>query len=445
MRHRGRVLVAVVAAASLTVSAALPADATPSVYWTDQFGGSDNDVVTAVTTTPRGNVLAVGTTSTSLVPGYTPQGGIDLFVVSYDRSGDRQWAAQFGSPGQEVPARTLVVAPNGDVIVAGTVSSGAFAGFSAQGGEDVFVVRLNRKGKQLWAVQYGSSGNDEVRGVALSASGDIYLAITSNAAFPNGSAPPTSTYGEYDAVIAKLDRKGRLKWSRSIGSSERESTYGIATNRRGEVFLVGWTGGLVESGGVDGAADDGFIACYDRSGNQKWVRQTGQQANDGFYAVATTPQGDAVVAGLSNLPDAGTIPGYNSQVGGFDGIVAKYSRKGVLVWVNQHGTTGNDKDTSIAVARNGQIYVGGLTEGTWVGYTNQGGTDGYVAHLTPSGTAVSARQLGTAGNEGLSYLGVSVAALGSSRVAFGTFTTGTLWGHSLAGAMDAVVGVIPRP
>ena len=440
-----RVVAVVVSVVGLVVGATAAAEATPSVYWTDQFGGSEFDEVTAIGVTARGSVVTLGMTSVSMVPGYTVRGEVDPFVASYDRNGNRQWVRQFGSDGDELPAGTIALAPNGDVIIAGTVQGGAFDGFPVQGGEDVFVVRLNRSGRQLWAVQIGSSGNDEANGIAVAPSGDIYLAINSNGAFPNGAAPPASTYGDYDAVIAKLDRRGALKWSRSLGTSERDFAYGVAVNRRNEVFVVGQTNSLIDPDGTAGGDLDGFMASYDRNGNRRWVRQSGEIGADMLQAVAITPQGDPVASGLSAAPNHGTVPGYNSQVGGVDGFVVKYSRAGTLVWANQHGTTLEDRNTSITVARNGHIFVGGITAGAWTGYANQGGTDLYVAHLTPTGTTVTARQLGTAATDGLSRLGLAVSMVGNTRVAFGSLTQGTLWGHAYGGGFDAFVGVIPAP
>ncbi len=47
----------------------------------------------------------------------------------------------------------------------------------------------------------------------------------------------------FDAYLMKLDSNGNLIWTDSIGTSERDVSYGLAVDHRGDVFMVGGTAG----------------------------------------------------------------------------------------------------------------------------------------------------------------------------------------------------------
>lgn len=416
------------------------------MYWTDQFGTSGADFGSAVAVASNGDTIVYGAASGALVAGYSLNGANDLFLARYNKSGDRKWIVQFGASGFEYSTRTIALASNGDIIVAGTVVGGAFDGFTLAGSSDVFVARFNRNGRQLWLKQYAGSGNEIAGSVAVAPSGDIYLAMSSSSAFPDGSAGLTTVFGGLDAVVTKLDRKGTIKWSRSLGTAGDDYGFGLTVSKRNEVYVVGVTEGELEGSGLSGGDDDGFIAKFDKSGLQQWVNQSGDVGRDRLFAVATNAQGEVYAAGGTEALHGGNVAGFKDLQGARDGIVVKFDRLGNVLWANQHGTPGADEDLSIAVARNGQVYVGGQTDDTWPGFTNHGGLDGYVAHLTPAGDSVTVRQFGTAGDDANSEFGLPVALSGNSRVVLTSAVDGgSLWGHDAAGSFDAYIAALPTP
>jgi hypothetical protein len=414
------------------------------VYWTDQFGSAGSDEASAVATASNGDVVVYGAGG-SVIPGYSVGGTNDLILAKYNRAGDRKWVVQFGTEQTDFSSRTIALASNGDIVVAGT-TLGAFPGYTLQGSTDVFVARFNRNGKKLWVKQLGAPGTELAGAVALAPTGEIYLALTTNGAFPNGSAPPTQTYGGADAVLTKLDRKGNLVWSRSIGTADADYGFGVAVSRKNDVYFVGAVSGLVEDGGNYGGSDDAFVSRFDRNGNRTWLYQSGDTGSDEFLAAATNAQGDLYAAGGTEALAGGTVDGFKYIQGTQDGMVIKVSRGGVVRWANEHGSVGADEDTSIAVARNGQVYVAGQTDDAWAGFTSKGGIDAYVAHLTPDGSSVTTRQVGTAGDDSNGTLGVGVAVSGNSTVVLASSVdSASIWGHESAGDFDAYVGAIPAP
>ena len=415
------------------------------MYWTDQFGSAGVDVASAVAVAPNGDVAVFGYAEQSVKLDYTTQGDNDLYLALYSRAGDRRWIVQFGSPGVELPSSSIAVAPNGDIIVAGTVI-GSFPGYTETGsGGDVFVARFNRRGQRLWLRQFGSDAQDYLGSLALAPSGDIYLAATSAGAFPSGGTAVTTPSGSRDAILTRLSSRGRIVWSRSLSSALSDYATGVAVNRFGEIFVAGSTGGLLDGAVNSGGDLDAFVAAFDRRGNRKWLRQSGVVGDEAFFALAVTPGGSPVAAGYTEASWHGTIPGYNEALGGRDGLVVRYTRSGTLLWSNRHGTSALDMNTSIVVARNGQIYAAGFTSGNWPGFTNQGLFDLHLLRISPDGTTLRTRAFGTSEMEGDVQYGPSIAMIGNWRVAMALNTAGSTWGHQAAGRADAAVSVLPVP
>ena len=79
-------------------------------------------------------------------------------------------------------------------------------------------------------------------------------------------------------------------------------------------------------------------------------------------------------------------------------FVRKYNSAGTKQWTTMHGTSGHDYPNwhwnGIAVDSSGNIYVSGITMGSFSGFTNSGGIDMYVVKLNSSGTVQWTQQLG---------------------------------------------------
>ncbi len=72
-------------------------------------------------------------------------------------------------------------------------------------------------------------------------------------------------------------------------------------------------------------------------------------------------------------------------MGGTDAFVRKYDSAGNVVWTYQFGTSGGDSVEAIAVDGQGNIFVGGSTNGTLPGQTLAGDYDAFIAKLRPPG------------------------------------------------------------
>ena len=170
-----------------------------NTVWVRQFGTEGLDHAEGVAAR-HGQIYVSGHVAGTL-PGQVSEGGADFFVRKYNSDGDVVWTRQFGTPGDDtlLPARR-VVASGQVVYVAGTVPSGqALPGQTSAGGQDLFVRQYSRDGEELWTLQFGTSGLDQTRSLAVGENDDLYLSGRTTGAFPG-----FTNAGGNDGFVTKI-------------------------------------------------------------------------------------------------------------------------------------------------------------------------------------------------------------------------------------------------
>lgn len=122
--------------------------------WTRNYGGTLQDVCSAMLLTPDSGLLLGGTTSSF---GVTTSG---LYVVRTDANGDTLWTAIYDGPGIDMCYALLQTADNG-YLYAGCYN------------RDAYLVKANTSGDTLWTRTYGG---DFVADVQQTADGGYILA-----------------------------------------------------------------------------------------------------------------------------------------------------------------------------------------------------------------------------------------------------------------------------
>jgi hypothetical protein len=153
-------------------------DPTGAVSWLHQFGSAAGDAATAVALAPDGS-LRVALVSEGTPPGAQPNlGGIDAFLMRIDADGSPGWTRRVGSASQESLSvgRHLAVDAHGASVLAGG-TSGPFAGPDSHvGQDDIFLVRVDAAGGEVWRRQFGTAATEVTHAVALDAEGFVWVA-----------------------------------------------------------------------------------------------------------------------------------------------------------------------------------------------------------------------------------------------------------------------------
>ena len=125
---------------------------TSTTLWSKQFGTPLDDAAGCVVTDHLGNVVVAGGTDGNLFA--TNAGGDDVYIVRYDANGNQLWAKQFGTSKDDDPTQVSVDSQN-NIIVVGTTGGMLFGPFTGPQG-DAFIVKYDSNGNQLWAKQFGA-------------------------------------------------------------------------------------------------------------------------------------------------------------------------------------------------------------------------------------------------------------------------------------------------
>ena len=179
-------------------------------------------------------------------------------------------------------------------------------------------------------------------------------------------------------MIEKFDTNGSKLWTNLIGSTSNESGYKINLDSSGNVYVTGYTEGIVDGGSLKGTRD-AVVAKFGTNGSKQWVRQLGDTYSEGLD-VATDSSGNVYIVGYSY----GDFDG-NNNIGSTDIIIAKYNSTGTKQWSHQYGTSSHDKGTGITIDNSDNIYITGETYGNLYGNSKSGGYDIFVMKLNTDG------------------------------------------------------------
>ena len=295
---------------------------------------------------------------------------------------------------------------------------------------DAFVAKLGPNGNLIWNTFLGGSGGDAGYGIAVDASGNVY--VTGNSDLTWGNPIRAYTPGIADAFLARLDTHGNLIWNTFLGGTGTDESREIAVDG-GTVYVTGrsdvaW--GTVTIRAYEGSMD-AFVARLDTNGNFVWNSFLGGSEFDEAYGIVTDGTGATFVTGFST-GRPGITGSWGNPVRAYtafrDAFVAKLDGGGGLVWNTFLGGGGNDEGSNLAVDGNGNTYVTGSSMTTWENPIRRftANEDAFVAKVGVSGNLLWSTFLG--GERSDLAMGIDIDGSGNTYVA-GYSTAG--WGNPI--------------
>ncbi len=360
--------------------------------WLHQFGSIADELSSGAASDGAGGLYVAGETVGSL--GGPSSGNFDAWLARYDAAGNRLWIRQFGTTAFDV---AHMAAPDGagGVFVSGYTDG--VIGTTPVGDRDAFIARYNGLGDRVWIRQFGTSGRDAGEALISDGAGGVFIAgyTDGNLGGPNA--------GEWDAWIARLDSQGNTVWMRQLGGVSTDFASSLAAGPAGGAYVGGLT--FNSLGAPSAGARDVWVALYNSSGTQQWIRQLGTTSDDYLRRnnLASDGAGGVYLGGET----LGSLGGPN--VGGSDAWLARYSVAGAELWKRQIGTPVGDVAWGLASSPAGRVFIGGSTRGN-LGGTNAGGQDAWLAEYNETGAQVWVRQFGKSGDDEAGALAPDTAA-----------------------------------
>ncbi len=297
----------------------------------------------------------------------------------------------------------------------------------------------------------GGSANDFGNGVALDASGKIYITgIALSADFPTLGGVDSALDGTSDAFVVKLNATGSAAiYSTYLGGSGTDDGNAIAVDSSGAAYVIGSTAStdFPTVGPIDATlsgTQDGFVAKLNASGSTLiYSTYLGGSGTDFGNTIAVDAFGEAYAAGRTESTDFPTAGVIDATLGGVqDAYVSRLNAAGsALSYSTYLGGSANDFANGIAVDVSRNAYVTGNTFSTdfptaspFQAAAGGGDSDGFIAKINATGTALTySTYIG--GNDVDDGNAIAVDASGNVYVTGGTLSAD----FPVAGPIDAVV------
>jgi uncharacterized protein YecT (DUF1311 family) len=299
------------------------------------------------------------------------------------------------------------------------------------GRKDGIVAKFSNSGALLWATHLGGTKNKfdftnfeastEITGLALDATGHIYVAGDTDATdFPIAHATQSELQGSRSSFLVKYSEEGHIIWSTYINELYVRD---IATDRNGAVYLAA-SKLRPNKGGI------AVIIKYDDLGKPVWEREFGGgEHNTDVWHIALDGDGNIYLGGeaqIDSLPNPRAAPQY-AKGQAWNPFIAKFDRKGELLWSTVIGGEKKDWLSGIGVDSENNIYaVGSTTSREFpilkaVQPSRPGKEDGFVAKFSTDGKLLWSTYLGSTGDD--SALSVAIDHKGYVHVTGYTAST----------------------
>ena len=301
----------------------LPVSAQETLWQKDIQSSTQDFLSTMSTTLDRQIVLSGSVIQKSKISGVSSGGatatnaGYDYRLLKLSQEGNILWDKHFGGSKHDYLVSTTTTREGGFLLTGTSYSNQSLDKKDDNiGGADVWLIRLNEDGEELWQKTLGTKNNDEAAAVTQSIDEGFFVAgnINSN----------KNLFGSKDVFISKLDKTGKLINTTILGGNALDEVQEmIATPDGGSVLLMYSTSGKTENKifnalkidetnaentAVDlltspeaktliGKTEENFgegdywIVKLDKNANVEWQKTYGGSADDHPKTIAFTDKG----------------------------------------------------------------------------------------------------------------------------------------------------------
>ncbi|UZR94699.1 tetratricopeptide repeat protein [Chondrinema litorale] len=299
--------------------------------WEKKFGGDETEEALDIISTSDGNFLVVGHSDS-----YSGSPGIkDMFVVKLDQSGNEIWKKTYGSNVTIDEANAVVEAHTGGYLLVGN----SFV----NGSLEITAIKISENGDKQWERYYGGSGSEEGTDVIKTDDGYVIVGNTES-----------KGKGKWDIWLLKVDKEGNEVWDTTFGGGDNETANAVIQTKDGGFIIAGSTYSFAF------ASQDFWVIKTDSEGKEIWNKPFGGLAAEEAFSLVATKDGNYVASGFQEVWDKEAQAVSDK---GFDAYLVKFDDKGEKIWERANGGKNEQRAFDIAETSDGSFILVGLSKG----------------------------------------------------------------------------------
>ncbi|WP_160137662.1 T9SS type A sorting domain-containing protein [Chryseobacterium sp. c4a] len=378
------------------------------LLWQKDIKSSTQDFLSQVSTTIDGQYLITGSSiqSDKLQQKSKQNNGYDFHLVKLNQQGEEAWEKYFSGNNHDYLSAT-VATQEGGFLLAGTSYSdkGLDKKDDAKGGSDIWLIRLNEYGDELWQKTIGTAADEEARAVVQTT--DLGFIVAGNVQNAQNS------YGSTDIVLTKLDKEGKVISEVFIGGCGLDEAEKLVPTMDGGALLgiysrsgLGTTRQIQSVPKPSSATSsyakktenygegDYWIVKLDKNGKVEWEKNFGGKGDDHLRTLVATSSG-YIIGGESRSERSG-----NKTVGveeGTDIWLIALNERGEEQWQKSYNFKNRDILMGMSVIHSADdksskgFLLGGYTQAEgriekddetfWMLYLDGNGNEQWRKHI----------------------------------------------------------------
>lgn len=227
-------------------------DSTGNLLLLRQAGGTGSDYGQSIAVDQQGHVFCTGFFNTSITVGSIVliASGVDFYLAEYDPAGNVMWARSYGGTGLD-NSYDIAINATHDLVISGYFENTLTLGsdvLTASGNRDIFLASFDDTGNPLWSKRAGGTYIDYSYSLCIDAADNIYM----DGAFygPSNFGADSLTATASGAFVSRLQSCEPIQTSSPQGfcASSGSSSLVFTASSTNAAYTYTWSpGGLVGS------------------------------------------------------------------------------------------------------------------------------------------------------------------------------------------------------
>lgn len=258
-------------------------------------------------------------------------GQTDIWLVRSDAYGNQLWTKSIGGIGFDFANMVKRTPSDNGYIICGLTNS--YGG----GDNDGWLVKTDVNGNTLWNTTVGDAGIQEFEALTLTSDGGyavVGINYTTNTLY-------------YDILLVKFNSGGVKQWEKNIGGQSFEIGNSIQETPDGGFIISGQT---YSYGNLDG---DNYLVKTSSTGVVEWEKTIANPGIQEPHYVQNSPDGGYIIIG-----DADSL---SNGLGDTDAWLVKTDANGDTLWTRVLGGNKKDGGKTVEYTSDGGMIFAGIT------------------------------------------------------------------------------------